>query len=48
MGMNLRETECEDTDQWVRVGDAYPSINGSAALCWTLAAFQFLDPIHSR
>jgi hypothetical protein len=26
----------------------YLSIYGSTALCWTLAAFQILDPIHSR
>jgi hypothetical protein len=24
------------------------SVYGSTALCWALAAFQFLDPIHSR
>jgi hypothetical protein len=24
------------------------SIYGSTVLCWTLAAFQFLNPIHSR
>jgi hypothetical protein len=26
----------------------YGSIYGSIALCWTLAAFQFLDLLHSR
>jgi hypothetical protein len=25
-----------------------PSVHGSTALCWASAAFQFLNPIHSR